>query len=105
MAGFTQVSIRKRGENRKLITDSDIVLFTNLITNYKYNMSDDVKMSEKLLWKDFLLFYKKVFSHTIGDVYTGKISDILRKLLNIDQQKHVRSGIKLSFNEWLDLHS
>lgn len=105
MAGFTQVSIRKHDENRKLITDSDIVLFTNLITNYKYNMSEDVKMSEKLLWKDFLLLYKKVFSHTIGDVYTGKISDILRRLLNIDQIKHVRSGIKLSFNEWLELHS
>ena len=93
-------------ENRKLITDSDIVLFTNLITTYKYNMSDDVNiMTEKLLWKDFLLLYKKTFGHTISDVYTGKISDILRKLLHIDQDKHVRSGIKLSFIEWMNMYN
>jgi hypothetical protein len=92
-------------ENKRLVEDSDITLFRNLIETYKFNCSDDIhKMSDKLLWKDFMLSFKKGFHHTIGDVYTGKISTILRQLLTIDQEKHVRSGIKLSFEEWMNLY-
>ena len=92
-------------ENKRLVEDSDITLFRNLIETYKFNCSDDIhKMSDKLLWKDFILSFKKGFNHTIGDVYTGKISTILRQLLTIDQEKHVRSSIKLSFEEWMNLY-
>ena len=84
------------------INDSDIVLFTDLITIYKYNLQyvhyDDIK----IVWKDFLLFFKKEFHHKISDIYKDKISSILRKMLYIDQKKHVESGIKLTFTEWID---
>lgn len=84
------------------INDSDIVLFTDLITIYKYNLQDVHNNDRKIVWKDFLLLFKKEFHHTITDVYTYKISTILRKMLDIDQKKHVESGIKLSFTEWID---
>ena len=35
-------------------------------------------------------------------MYTGKISQVLRELLHIDQDLHVRKGIRLTFREWLD---
>jgi hypothetical protein len=84
------------------INDSDIVLFTDLITIYKYNLQDVHNNDRKIVWKDFLLLFKKEFHHTITNVYTDKISTILRKMLDIDQKKHVESGIKLSFTEWID---
>ena len=86
---------------RKEINDSDIVLFTDLITIYKYNLQGAHDDGIKIVWKDFLLLFKKQFRHKISDVYTAKISNILRKILNIDQKKHVDSGIKLSFTEWI----
>ena len=87
---------------RKEINDSDIVLFTDLITIYKYNIQDVNDNDKKIVWKDFLLLFKKEFQHKISDVYTSKISNILRKMLDIDQKKHVESSIKLSFREWID---
>jgi hypothetical protein len=79
-----------------------IQLFRSLIENYSSLKKED---SNQLLWKDFLLYFKKTFSHTlVGEMYTPKISLILRQLLNIDQELHVRKGIKLSFQEWLDLY-
>ena len=85
----------------KEIEENDIQLFTTLIINNRYFIKD----SDKLLWKDFLLYFKKVFQNEVGNIYTGKISNILRKILHIDQDLHVRKGIKLTFREWLDLYS
>jgi hypothetical protein len=84
------------------INDSDIVLFTDLITIYKYNLKYVHYDERKIVWKDFLLLFKKEFHHKISDVYTGKISSILRKMLYIDQKKHVESFINLTFTEWID---
>jgi hypothetical protein len=84
----------------KEIEENDIKLFANLITN-RHLIED----SDKLLWKDFLLYFKNVFQNEVGNIYTGKISVILKKLLNINQDLHVRKGIKLTFREWLDLYS
>jgi len=92
---MTQISRQKMKTQIVKINDSDIVLFTDLITIYKYNPRDD---GIKIVCKDFLLLFKKQFSHKISDVYTAKIS----KILNIDQKKHVESGINLSFTEWID---
>lgn len=57
-----------------------------------------IEESDKLLWKDFLLYFKKAFSFVVGDMYTPKISLIIR-----DQDLHVRKGIKLTFEEWMNL--
>jgi hypothetical protein len=45
-----------------------------------------------------------VFVADIGEMYTPKIGHILRELLHIDQELHVRKGIRLTFREWLDLY-
>jgi hypothetical protein len=91
--------------NRKLISDKDIKLFKFLIEHYNNNHSIlKYENTQLLLWKDFLLHFKKCFSYNIQNIYTGKISDILRILLNIDQEKHVRSGIKLSFENWINFY-
>ena len=61
---------------------------------------------DKLLFKDFLLYFKyKANPNELGEMYIPKISNILRKLLHIDQDLHVRKGIKLTFREWLELYS
>ncbi len=79
-----------------------IQLFRSLIENYNSLKKEE---TDKLLWKDFLLYFKKTFSYTlVGEMYTPKISLILRQLLNIDQELHVRKGVKLSFQGWLDLY-
>lgn len=89
-------------ETRKIITKKDLDLFKFLIENYNNGSILPYVNSDVLLWKDFLLYFKKFFWQT-QDIYTGKISDILKILLNIDQEKHVRSGIRLSFDEWMKL--
>jgi hypothetical protein len=90
--------------NRKLITKQDMELFKFLLENYINQSILQYENTEKLLWKDFLLHFKKCFSWKTQDIYTGKISNILRILLNINQEKHVRTGIKLSFGEWINLY-
>ena len=47
------------------INDSNIVLFTDLIIIYKYNLKDVHNNERKIVWKDFLLLFKKEFHHTI----------------------------------------
>lgn len=80
--------------------EKDLELFTCLI---KYIKLTNIE-TEKLLWKDFLLYFKMVFVADIGEMYTPKIGHILRELLHIDQELHVRKGIRLTFREWLDLY-
>jgi len=87
----------------KVITEEDIELFKSLIIEYRKNVKL-TNMSEKLLWKDFLLYFKETFEDEIGGLYTGKISIILRQLLHIDQNLHVRQGIQLTFREWMDFY-
>jgi hypothetical protein len=101
--GIDECLVDEMTENRKLVSEEDLKLFQRLIDNRKFNNVNDENITEKLLWKDFLSSFKKRFKHTIGDVYAGKISIILRSLLKIDQYKHVRSGIKLSFEEWIEV--
>ena len=49
--------------NRKLIDDKDIELIVSLIGTYKYNCSSEIyKNYEKLVWKDFILLFKKSFN-------------------------------------------
>ncbi len=88
-------------KNGNPVTNKDVELFKFLIDNYNNHSILKYKNEELLLWKDFLLHFKKCF---FLDIYTKKISDILRILLNIDQEKHVRSGIKLSFEDWINFY-
>ena len=82
--------------------EEDLELFRTLINKQLSNIV--VEEYDKLLWKDFLLHFKNTFP-VLDKMYTGKISQVLRKLLHIDQDLHVRKGIKLTFREWLDLYS
>lgn len=59
-------------------------------------------INEKLLWIDFLLCFKRGFSVILGNFYTGKLSNILRELLDIDQEIDVRSSKRLTFQEWME---
>ena len=87
------------------------VLIKMLIETYPNNFSQQnvkrkrIETNEKLLWKDFLLCFKQGFSRILGDFHTKKLSDILRELLSIDQVLDVRSGIKLTFQEWIHKNS
>ena len=94
--------------------NKDINIFKNLIKNYQdgfYNFDFKnvilrgkvIDKSEKIIWKDFLLCFKKGFQHIIGNTHTSIISQNLRELLHIDQEIHVRKGIKLTFEEWINL--
>ena len=90
------------------ILKEDIEMLNSII-KCKYKFVNNIKLSnkiveefDKLLWKDFLLYFKKAF---VLEIYTGKLSIILRQLLNIDQELHVRKGIKLTFREWLELYT
>jgi len=61
-----------------------------------------IDANEKILWKDFILRFKWGFSKRIDEFFSSKeLSDILRELLHIDQQIDVRSGIKLTLQEWV----
>ena len=59
-------------------------------------------INEELLWKDFILCFKWGFSVILGDFYCGKLSNILRELLDIDQEIDVRSSKRLTFQEWME---
>lgn len=83
--------------------EEDLELFRTLIIKNKQLSNIVVQESDKLLWKDFLLHFKKTFPE-IDEMYTCKISQVLRELLHIDQDLHVRKGIRLTFREWLDLN-
>jgi hypothetical protein len=110
-----KIITKQQTENRKKVKKvniEDIELFTNLITEYKYKFVENIKLSntiiqeyDTLLWKDFLLYFKKAFSQDLSEMYTGKLSIILRQLLHIDQDLHVSKGLKLTFREWLDLYT
>jgi hypothetical protein len=90
--------------------NKDTMLIKMLIKTYPYNFSQQniilrgkrIENNEKLLWKDFILCFKKGFSTILGDFHTKTLSDILRELLSIDQVLDVRSGILLTFQEWID---
>ena len=85
--------------------EKDTELFRSLIIKNKqlYLIVDEEY--DNLLWKDFLLYFKyKANPNELGEMYTPKISNILRNLLHIDQDLHVRKGIKLTFREWLELY-
>ncbi len=82
------------------MTNNNKMLIKMLLDTYPYNFSHGMN-DEKLLWKDFLLRFKWGHSSVIGDFNTKQLSDILRELLDIDQEKDVRSGIKLTFQEWI----
>ena len=106
-----EIITKQQTENRKKVNIEDIELFTNLIIEYKYKFVENIKLSntiiqeyDTLLWKDFLLYFKNAFSQNLCEMYTGKISIILRQLLHIDQDLHIRKGIKLTFREWLELY-
>ena len=91
--------------------NKDINIFKHLIKNYDYNFDYEniilrgkvIDKSEKIIWKDFLLCFKKGFHHAVGDIHTPIISRNLREILHIDQEIHVRKGIKLTFEEWINL--
>jgi hypothetical protein len=92
-------------------TQYELNLFRSLIINNRDNFFNNIKVSDriieehdKLLWKDFLIYFKMVFTGEIGGMYTPKIGYILRELLHIDQELHVRKGIQLTFREWLELN-
>jgi hypothetical protein len=92
-------------------TQYELDLFRSLILNNRDNFFNNIKVSdriieehEKILWKDFLLYFKRAFEAEIGGMYTPKIGYILRELLHIDQELHVRKGIQLTFREWLQLN-
>ena len=90
--------------------NNDKMLIKMLIESYPFNFSQEhitlrskrIETNEKILWKDFLLCFKQGFSVILGDFHTKKLSDILRELLSIDQVLDVRSGILLTFQEWID---
>jgi hypothetical protein len=90
--------------NSKEINKKDLELLNSLIIKHINYSNTNIEERDKLLWKDFLLYFKKRFLDEIGEMYTGNISIILRQLLNIDQEFHVRKGIKLTFEEWLLLY-
>jgi hypothetical protein len=92
-------------------TQYELDLFRSLILNNRDNFFNNIKVSDriieehdKLLWKDFLIYFKRVFEEEIGGMYTPKIGYILRELLHIDQELHVRKGMQLTFREWLQLN-
>ena len=90
--------------------NNDKMLIKMLIESYPFNFSQEhitlrgkrIETNEKILWKDFLLCFKQGFSVILGDFHTKKLSDILRELLSIDHVLDVRSGILLTFQEWID---
>ena len=90
--------------------NNDKMLIKMLIESYPFNFSQEhitlrgkrIETNEKILWKDFLLCFKQGFFLILGDFHTKKLSDILRELLSIDQVLDVRSGILLTFQEWID---
>jgi hypothetical protein len=85
-----------------MIEDEDKQLLRTIIENYQDGFFFVVlKENNDLLWKDMLLYFKRIF---LVDIHTSIISKILRELLNIDQELHVRSGIKLSFQEWMNMY-
>ena len=96
-----------------MTVNEDTQLIKMLIESYPYNFSQQnitlrgkrIETNERLLWKDFLLCFKQGFSAILADFHTKKLSDILRELLNIDQELDVRSGILLTFQEWIDKKS
>ena len=83
--------------------EEDVELFRTLIIKNKQLSNIVFQEHDKLLWKDFLLHFKNTFPE-LDEMYTPKISQILRKLLQIDQDLHVRKGIRLTFRQWLDLY-
>jgi hypothetical protein len=83
----------------KIINKEDIESVVNFIKYYKLV---EEQHHDKLLWKDFLLYFKKASHGHLDKMYTGKLGIILIKLLNIDQELHIRKGIKLTFKEWLE---
>jgi hypothetical protein len=96
---------------RNKYNQQDVDLFISLILKNRGNFVNNIKVSskiieehDKLMWKDFLIYFKRVFEKEIGGIYTPKISHILRELLKIDQELHVKKGIELTFKEWIDLY-
>lgn len=89
--------------DRKTYDEKDKQLIIDLIESNRNTFVNGIEESDKLLWKDFLLYFKRAFSYEVGDMYTPKISLILKELLNIDQEVHVRKGIELTFVEWMNL--
>ena len=97
---------------RNKYTQYELDLFRQLIINNRNNFFENIKVSDriieehdKIMWKDFLLYFKRAFEAEIGGMYTPKIGYVLRELLHIDQELHVRKGIQLTFKEWLELYS
>lgn len=100
---------KQRHHERNKYTKEDLDLFTSIILKNKDKFIKNIKVSgviieenDKLLWKDFLLYFKCAFDNEIGDIYTGKISHILREILLIEQCFHVKNGIQLTFKEWIN---
>lgn len=86
------------------------LLIESLPYNFRYdNITQHLKkpfdINDKLLWKDFILCFKWGFANILGEFYLGKLSNILRELLHIDQQADVQSSITLSFTEWIDKYN
>lgn len=94
--------------------DEEKLQIKMLIEHFPYNFRyDNISMhsktlfdiNEELLWKDFILCFKWGFENILGEFYCGKLSNILRELLHIDQQMDVRSSVKRSFTEWIDKYN
>jgi len=93
-------------------TKHELDLFRRLIINNRDIFFKNIKVSEriieeheKILWKDFLIYFKRVFEEEIGGMYTPKIGHVLRELLHIDQELHVRKGLQLTCREWFELYN
>ena len=92
-------------------TQYELDLFRWLILNNRDKFFKNIMVSdriieehEKILWKDFLIYFKKAFEAEIGGMYTPKIGYVLRELLHIDQELHVKKGIHLTVAEWFELY-
>lgn len=110
---MNQEFVNKQSQlERNKYTQYELDLFRRLIINNRDKFFKDIKVSdriieehEKILWKDFLLYFKRAFESEIGGMYTPKIGYILRELLHIDQELHVRKGIQLTVAEWFELYN
>ena len=86
------------------------MLIESLPYNFRYDnitqhLKEPFNINDKLLRKDFILYFKWGFENILGEFYLGKLSNILRGLLHIDQQADVQSSIKLSFTEWISKYN
>lgn len=63
-------------------------------------IADTVLIYESVQWKDFLLWFKRNY---VPNTHTKEVSKHLRVLLNIDQNRDIKSGVEYTHHQWLSL--